>query len=223
MRVELASTSPRRAEDSDALPAPGLSLELFFRVRFPHVARVKLFPLTLVALLALVVMAPSCKDTGQTNNSAPTNSTQPLATPYLSHAQPRLETMKLFVGPEELTTELAMKPTEIYTGMMWRTNMPEGEAMLFVFGDAEPRAFYMRNTYVPLSLAYIDTEGVIQEIHDLQPRNETSVPSKADNIQFVLEVPQGWFARHKIAPGTVVRSQYGELKKTFSFSPLPGK
>lgn len=112
-----------------------------------------------------------------------------------------------------------MKPVEIYTGMMWRTNMPEGEGMLFVFSAPEPRSFYMRNTYVPLSLAYIDPEGIIQEIHDLQPRNETPVPSKSENIQFVLEVPQGWFKRHNISPGAVVRSQYGELKTTFSFRP----
>jgi len=137
--------------------------------------------------------------------------------PYLPHAQPRLQTIKLYVGTQELATELALKPVEIFTGMMWRTNMPEGEAMLFVFPTAEPRAFYMRNTYVPLSLAYISPEGIIEEIHDLQPLNENSVPSKADNIQFVLEVPQGWFRRHNITPGTLVRTQYGELKKTFSF------
>ena len=141
--------------------------------------------------------------------------------PYLTNAQPRLQTMKLYLGAEELKTELALKPIEIYTGMMWRTNMPESEAMLFVFSAPEQRSFYMRNTYVPLSLAYIDPEGAILEIHDLQPRNETSVPSKSSNVQFVLEVPQGWFKRHNIAPGTVVRSQHGELKRTFSFRPVP--
>lgn len=139
------------------------------------------------------------------------------------HAQPRLQTIKLYVGAQELATELALNPVEIYTGMMWRTNMAENEGMLFVFGDAAPRAFYMRNTYVPLSLAYIDPDGVVQEIHDLQPRDETSVPSKAENIQFVLEVPQGWFKRHNIAPGALVRTQYGELKTTFSFRPLDKK
>ena len=181
----------------------------------------KLFPLTLPVVLALAAVAASCKDARQVGASPPqtsavadTASSQP---PYLTNAQPRLQTMKLFLGPEELATELALKPVEIYTGMMWRTNMPEGTAMLFVFADATPRSFYMRNTYVPLSLAYIDTEGVIRETHDLQPLNESSVPSAADNIQFVLEVPQGWFKRHNIATGTVVRTQLGELKKTFSF------
>lgn len=128
--------------------------------------------------------------------------------------------MKLYIGPEVLNTELALKPVEIYTGMMWRTNMPEGDAMLFAFSGPEPRAFYMRNTYVPLSLAYIDPEGIIQEIHDLQPLNETPVASKSERIQFVLEVPQGWFKRHNISTGTLVRTQHGELKNTFSFRPV---
>jgi len=182
---------------------------------------VKFFLLTLAALTAFVT---GCKDANQTTASSP--QTQKVAEvsgerpPYLTNAQPRLQTMKLYVGANELTTELALKPVEIYTGMMWRTNMPEDEGMLFVFGDAAPRSFYMKNCYVPLSLAYIDTEGVVQEIHDLQPHNETGVPSKAENIQFVLEVPQGWFKRHNITPGTVVRTQYGELKTTFSFRPL---
>jgi uncharacterized membrane protein (UPF0127 family) len=182
---------------------------------------VKLFSLAF-AVLALALL--SCEQGKRT--VAAQGTSQPAAPisdslPYLTNAQPRLQTMKLYLGAKELKTELAMKPIEIYTGMMWRTNMPEGEAMLFVFPGPDERAFYMRNTYVPLSVAYIDPEGAILEIYDLQPRNETSVPSKSDNIQFVLEVPQGWFKRNNIAPGTVVRTQFGELKSTFSFRAAP--
>ncbi len=176
--------------------------------------------LTVVALL----LASGCdghrKATPETVPSG-TSSEASFLPPYLTNAQPRLPTMKLMVGVRELNAELALKPVEIYTGMMWRTNMVDGEGMLFVFGDAAPRSFYMKNTLVPLSIAYIDPAGVILEIHDLHPRNEQPVPSKAGNIQFVLEVPQGWFARNGIVPGTVVRSAQGELKKLFSFSPLP--
>lgn len=188
------------------------------RRHFPHGARVKFLPLVLLAL----ALASGCRDGKSVSAAAPqTSAPPPLAylPTYLPHAQPRLQTMKLYVGMKELTAELALKPVEILTGMMWRTNMPDGDGMLFVFADATPRAFYMRNTVVPLSLAYIDPDGVIAEIHDLHPRVETSVPSKAENIQYVLEVPQGWFARNQIVPGTVVRSQYGELKKIFSFKP----
>jgi uncharacterized protein len=181
---------------------------------FPHVARVKFFS---IVLAWLAIGFAGCQKSQQGTVAQATSAPPAAAPPYLLHAQPRLQTIKLFVGKEELSTELAMKPVEIYTGMMWRTNMPEGEAMLFVFSAAEPRAFYMRNTLVPLSLAYIDPEGVIQEIHDLQPREEKSVPSKSENIQFVLEVPQGWFKRHNIEAGTAVQTQFGELKKVFSF------
>jgi uncharacterized membrane protein (UPF0127 family) len=180
---------------------------------------VKLFSLALVVFAAALASCEEAKQTAATRDT----STPPLmhleSLPYLTNAQSRLRTMKLYVGAEELKTELALKPVEIYTGMMWRTNMAENEAMLFAFSQPEQRAFYMRNTYVPLSLAYIDPEGTILEIYDLRPRNETSVPSRSSNIQFVLEVPQGWFKRHNIAPGAVVRSQYGELKNTFSFRP----
>lgn len=190
------------------------------RGTFPQLSRVKIFLLTLTVLIAV---AAGCKDARRGAASGPQTSA-PVALQkfpaYLTNAQPRLQTMKMFVGPHELTTELALKPIEIYTGMMWRTNMPEGEAMLFAFADATPRSFYMKNTYVPLSIAYIDTQGVIQEIHDLHPRNEEPVPSTAENIQFCLEVPQGWFKRHSVVPGAVVRTQHGELKNTFSFRPL---
>ena len=172
-----------------------------------------------LALALLAVGLASCKD-GKGQATAQPTSSPPVAAaaaPYLSHAQPRLTTMKLYVGNQELTTELALKQVEIYTGMMWRTNMPEGDAMLFVFPTAAPRAFYMRNTHVPLSVAYINPDGVIEEIHDLQPLNEVSVPSKSENIQFVLEVPHGWFKRHNIEPGASIRTQFGELKKSFSF------
>jgi uncharacterized membrane protein (UPF0127 family) len=181
---------------------------------------VKLFPLSLTLLLATLL---GCKEAKQ-NVVAATTSAPPATasslTPYLPHAQPRLQTIKLFVGNQEVVTELALKPVDIFTGMMWRTNMPEGEAMLFVFSEASPRGFYMRNTYVPLSLAYVDPEGIIQEIHDLQPLNENSVNSKSANIQYVLEVPQGWFQRHQIRPGTLIRTPHGDLKQTFSFRPL---
>jgi uncharacterized membrane protein (UPF0127 family) len=178
-----------------------------------------------IALALLAATLASCNEAKRPTSASPSNAAPPLLAlqdpPYLTKAQPRLQTLKLYLGAEELAAELAMKPVEIYTGMMWRTNMAENDAMLFVFPNAEPRAFYMRNTYVPLSLAYIEPDGTIAEIHDLQPRDETPVPSQSKNVQFVLEVRQGWFKRHNIASGTMVRSQYGELKNSFSFRRTP--
>ena len=215
--------SALRATAPDVLPAkPDHRCAIETPAPFGQHRRVKFFPLSLTLLLAAFL---GCKEAKQTVVAATTSTSAPpvvaSSTPYLPHAQPRLQTMKLFVGNQEVTTELALKPVEIFTGMMWRTNMAENEAMLFVFGEAAPRGFYMRNTYVPLSLAYIDPEGIIQEIHDLQPLKEDSVASKSPNIQYVLEVPQGWFQRHQIRPGTLIRTPHGELKRTFSFRPNP--
>jgi uncharacterized protein len=167
------------------------------------------------ALIAIVLSG--CKDRPAANpisNATPPSSS---ALFYYPYAQTNLQRMKLFVGGQELSAAVALQPLERQTGMMWRTNMSEDESMLFPFPVAHRASFYMKNTYVPLSAAYIDPDGVIQEIHDLQPLDESSVPAGSENIQYVLEVKQGWFQRHNIATGTVVRTQFGELRKTFSF------
>jgi len=83
------------------------------------------------------------------------------------------------------------------------------------FTDAEPRNFYMRNCPLPLSGAYITPEGVIDEIIQMQPHDETGIQSKSSNIQFVLETPQGWFDRHHVRTGMVVRTENGSLLETF--------
>jgi uncharacterized membrane protein (UPF0127 family) len=128
-----------------------------------------------------------------------------------TNAQPKLATIKLFVGPETVETELALTPVQVGTGMMFRKQMAENEGMLFVFARPHRPAFYMKNTIVPLTVAYIDSEGTIVELHDLQPLNETAVEAGSDSIQFVLEMKQGWFQRHNVGPGAVITSEKGRL------------
>jgi len=143
---------------------------------------------------------------------------------HLLHAQPRLPTIKVLVGDpaapssemRELTAEIARENVQIATGMMFRTNMAETEAMLFVFPDAERRSFYMRNCIVPLSAAYISPSGEILQIINMRPHDEAGIPSDSNDVQFVLEVPQGWFTRHQVSLGAVVRTERGSLKETFS-------
>jgi flagellin-like protein len=175
------------------------------------------FSATFATLLAVAVTVTACKDNKPSSQPPPIVAEQP-PTLHLTNAQPRLQTMRLFVGPEELSVELALKPHEVATGMMFRTNMLENEGMLFAFAQPHRTSFYMKNTIVPLSAAYIDPEGAIVEIHDLHPREERPVEASSDNIQYVLEVPQGWFKRHNISTGAVIRSQYGTLRQTFRFS-----
>ena len=134
---------------------------------------------------------------------------------HLLHAQPKLPTVKVWLRDQELVAEIARESVQVATGMMFRTNMAENEAMIFVFPSAAPKNFYMRNCVVPLSAAYIAPDGSIAEIVDLQPGDEVGVQSQSDNIQFVLEVPQGWFQRHNVATGAVVRTEKGSLTDTF--------
>lgn len=129
---------------------------------------------------------------------------------------PKLPTIKLWLGKHELITEVAATRQELATGMMHRKEMAENEAMLFILPFPQRASFYMKNTHVPLSAAYIDTDGTILEIHDLQPLNEQPVYSRSDKIHFVLETKQGWFERNQVGIGMVIRSEYGTLRETFS-------
>ena len=132
-----------------------------------------------------------------------------------TQAQPKLQTMKLWLGTEEMVVELALTQLQVQTGMMFRTNIAENEGMLFVFQMPYRAAFWMMNTRVPLSAGYIDPDGVLLEIHDLQPHNTNSVAAATDRVQFVLETSQGWFQRHNVGVGTVVRTEHGSLQETF--------
>ena len=169
-----------------------------------------------VLLLAALVLAGCGKPASPAPTAGPRSNIDPTRG-HLLYAQPKLPAVKVWLGREEMVAELARAPVEIATGMMFRTNMPENEAMLFVFSDADigPKNFYMRNCVVPLSAAYITPEGTIAEIIDLQPGDERGVASQSGNLQFVLEVPQGWFTRHQVRTGMVVRTEHGSLRETF--------
>jgi uncharacterized membrane protein (UPF0127 family) len=171
----------------------------------------------MTTLLVAGALLVSCgKPAASAPTSAPRSEVDPIRG-HLLHAQPKLPTVRVWLGREELTAEIASAPVEIATGMMYRTNMAENTAMLFVFSDANigPKNFYMRNCVVPLSAAYITPDGAIAEIIDLQPGDERGVASQASNLQFVLEVPQGWFTRHNVRTGMVVRTERGSLRETF--------
>ena len=123
--------------------------------------------------------------------------------------------MKIYLGAETLDAELALTEQEKRIGMMFRTNILETDAMLFVFpGPFQPK-FWMKNCPESISAAYITPDGVIAEIHHLEKNDTNSVVAATDNIQYVLEVNDGWFARHNISTGTVIRTEKGSLAKTF--------
>jgi uncharacterized protein len=165
-------------------------------------------------LLALLLAATGCPKPPAT----PTGPMEPPANGHplhLDHAQTNLRVMKLWVGGEEVSAEICQAPTELATGMMFRTNLAPEAGMLFLFTAPHRACFYMKNTKVPLSVAYLDPAGVILEIHDLKPLDETGVEAGSERVQFVLEVNQGWFQRHGVSTGAVVRLPTGSLKGAF--------
>jgi uncharacterized membrane protein (UPF0127 family) len=103
----------------------------------------------------------------------------------------------------EVEVEIADDEAEQRRGLMERTELDENAGMLFVFDREAPRSFWMRNTLIPLSIAYIASDGRIVDIQDMQPLDETSHPS-AEPAQYALEVNQGFFAERGIEVGDVV-------------------
>lgn len=118
-----------------------------------------------------------------------------------SQAQPELPTTQLSIGGKSIRAEIADEENERSTGLMFRKSLAPDSGMLFVMEQTAPVAFWMRNTELPLTIAYIAPNGMIMELHDLKPRDETPVPSRFPQIAFALEMPQGWFEKNNIWPG----------------------
>src|SRR5947207_329479 len=129
--------------------------------------------------------------------------------------QPKLPTIKVWLGSQELVTEIARTDLQIRTGMMFREAIAENEAMIFVFDRPDYRAFWMKNVSVPLSCAYIDPDGVILEIHDMTPQETKPIESATNRIQFVIETKEGWFDRNKVSTGAVGRTETGSVAGPF--------
>ncbi len=99
-----------------------------------------------------------------------------------------------------MVVELAITQSEQNVGLMGRTSLPADNGMLFVFAASGRYAFWMKDTIMPLSIAFIDVNGKIVDIKDMQPLSETTVAPDADYNR-ALEVPQGYFRQKGILPG----------------------
>lgn len=115
-----------------------------------------------------------------------------------------LPTTVLTIGDHKLTAEIARSPDERSTGLMNRFSLKPDHGMLFVFERAEPQAFWMKNTFVPLSIAFIADDGRIINIEDMKPQTEDSHWSRGP-ARYALEMKKGWFADRGIGPGAVVK------------------
>ncbi len=114
--------------------------------------------------------------------------------------QPRLPTVDLRAGMHTIKAELAVTPEQQMMGMMFRKEMNGNEGMLFVNDAKSARCFWMKNTLVPLTIAFIGDDGTIVNLADMQPLDERSHCAKAP-VRFALEMPQGWFDKRGLKAG----------------------
>ena len=114
--------------------------------------------------------------------------------------QLNLNRIKLSAGMHQIDTQLALTPEQRQTGLMWRKEMPQHEGMLFVFDQPSMQCFWMMNTPLPLTAAFVDDDGTIVNLVDMKPLTTDSHCS-AKPVRFVLEMNQGWFAKRNIKPG----------------------
>ncbi len=119
--------------------------------------------------------------------------------------QQRLPSQKLvFIAtdgtPVEIDAEIAKSREEQAQGLMWRERLDDGKGMLFWYAADTRMHFWMKNTLLPLSIAYIDSSGTIREIYDMEPE-DLSVVSSSISMRYALEVPAGWFSRVNLEPG----------------------
>ena len=115
-------------------------------------------------------------------------------------AQMNLPRTQLKAGMHLLDVQVAQTPQERQIGLMFRKEMPQHEGMLFVFEQAATQCFWMRNTLIPLTAAFLADDGTIVNLADMKPQSDDSHCS-ARPVRFVLEMNQGWFARRGIQAG----------------------
>ncbi len=113
---------------------------------------------------------------------------------------PKLPISRIRVGSAQVLAEVARTEVERERGLMFRKSLDDGEGMLFVFDKDEQLAFWMKNTIIPLSLAYIAYDGTIRQIVDLEPRSLATVQAER-SVRYALEVPRGWFDRAGVRVG----------------------
>jgi uncharacterized membrane protein (UPF0127 family) len=99
--------------------------------------------------------------------------------------------------------EIARSDEERNKGLMFRKNLADGEGMLFVYERDQVLSFWMKNTNIPLSIAFIASDGRIVDIKDMYPHDESSVLSTR-SVRYALEVPQGWFSRAGVRHGDII-------------------
>ncbi len=125
-----------------------------------------------------------------------------VSSPALAQDGPQLTLprVKLSAGMHQIDAQVAQTPAQRQIGLMHRREMPQHEGMLFVFEQPATQCFWMKNTLLPLTAAFVADDGTIVNLADMKPQSEDSHCSTKP-VRFVLEMNQGWFARKNLKAG----------------------
>lgn len=115
-----------------------------------------------------------------------------------------LPRVKLSAGMHQIDAQVAMQPEQRQIGLMFRQDMPAGEGMLFVFEQAGKQCFWMKNTLIPLTAAFVADDGIIVNLADMKPQVTDSHCSEKP-VRYVLEMNVGWFAKKGIKAGSKLK------------------
>jgi uncharacterized protein len=111
-----------------------------------------------------------------------------------------LPSVALTIKGHRIVAEVAARPQDRAQGLMYRFSLQPDHGMIFVFSEPQPLGFWMKNTYVPLSIAFIDAQGRILNIEDMAPKTESTHWSRGRGL-YALEMRKGWFAERGIVAG----------------------
>jgi uncharacterized membrane protein (UPF0127 family) len=123
------------------------------------------------------------------------------ATAAPAQPQPTLPTTRLTAGIHLITAEVAQDNASRMRGLMFREQLPPNGGMLFVFESKGVQCMWMRNTLIPLSVAFIEDDGTIVNIEEMKPRDETTQHCSNKPVRYALEMSKGWFAQRGIKAG----------------------
>jgi uncharacterized membrane protein (UPF0127 family) len=129
-----------------------------------------------------------------------------------------LPSVPLHIGSATLQTEIAFTPRESEIGLMFRSSLPDNSGMIFVLPVGRA-TFWMKNTLIPLSIAFLDRKGVVLELHDMKAMDTSITASDSDQVAYAIETNLHWFALNGIKPGMKIDPAPDVLFKTAAPSP----
>ncbi len=153
-------------------------------------------------LLGCLFFAGACSNgSSQAGRSAP----PPDSTHQSANDAPRAGLQRLAIADVPLFVETAQTDADRQRGLMFRERLPADQGMLFVFPLSQIQSFWMRNTFIPLDIAFISSEGVVVDIQHMKPVDESILYTSRAPALYALEVNAGWFAKHDIQVGAQVK------------------